>query len=255
MNNVQLSGRLTKNPDVRQYQRPDGSFFLVASYTLAVDRPKKGIRQNGQSGYQGQQNNQEQTADFFFCSCFNKTAEFVQKFLVKGSKVIVTGHLQSRSYVNKNGETVWRTEVIVNRHEFGESKEANDQRRAAAQYGYGQQGGYAQAPYGYGSETNRPNYRQSPGTGMPNYRSSGTAPAGYSYPMRTSTGTSSNQPAPAPFTQEQRYAPSYPGQAGSGMPMQQNAYQQAPAPTQAPSSRPDGFMNIPEGLDEELPFY
>ena len=146
MNKVILMGRLTRDPEVRYSQADNAT--AVARYTLAVDR-----RFN--------RNNDEQTADFINCVAFGKSGEFAEKYLHKGTKIAITGRIQTGSYTNKDGVKVYTTDVVVEDHEFAESKNSA------------------------GSADN-----------------SGFAPAG--------------RPAPAA--------------AG------------------------DGFMNIPDGIDEELPF-
>jgi single-strand DNA-binding protein len=102
MNKVILIGRLTKDPEVRQITGADS--FAVARYTLAVDRFKKG------------------EADFINCVAFKKSAEFADKYLHKGMKIAVTGHIQTGSYSNKEGKKVYTTEVAVEDHEFCEKK-------------------------------------------------------------------------------------------------------------------------------------
>lgn len=107
MNKVILTGRLTKEPDVR-YSAGENQ-TAVARYTLAVDRKFK--RQGD-----------EQTADFINCVTFGKNAEFAEKYLKKGTKIAVTGRIQTGSYVNKDGQKVYTTDVVVEEHEFCESK-------------------------------------------------------------------------------------------------------------------------------------
>lgn len=104
MNRVILIGRLTKEPEIRYTQ----SGKPVASYTIAVDRPFK---------VEGQP-----TADFPNCVAWNANAEFVQKYLHKGTKIAIEGRLQTRSYKNNDDNMVYVTEIIVDRHEFCESK-------------------------------------------------------------------------------------------------------------------------------------
>lgn len=105
MNQVILCGRLTKDPDVRYTQ----SGTAIARYTLAVDR--RGKAQEG-----------EQTADFIQCVAFDKRGEFAEKYLHKGMKIIVNGRIQTGSYTDRDGKKVYTTDVIVNDHEFCESK-------------------------------------------------------------------------------------------------------------------------------------
>lgn len=102
MNNIIISGRLTRDPDIRASQ--DGN-NLIARYTLAVDRMK------ADSG-----------ADFISCTAFNKSAEFAEKYLKKGMKIIVRGSLHTGDYIDKEGIKRYTAEVYVEQHEFCESK-------------------------------------------------------------------------------------------------------------------------------------
>ena len=145
MNKVVLMGRLTRDPEVR-YSAGENA-LAIARYTLAVDRR---FRRDG-----------EATADFINCVSFGRTAEFAEKYFRKGTKVAVTGRIQTGSYTNKDGVRVYTTEVVVEEQEFAESKNSS-----------GSDGGY--------------------------------------------TGGGNRAPEPS----------------GAG----------------------DGFMNIPDGIDEELPF-
>lgn len=157
MNKVILMGRLTRDPEVR-YSAGE-SATAVARYTLAVDRR---FRRDGS----------DQSADFIGCVAFGKQAEFAEKYLRQGTKIAITGRIQTGSYTNRDGQKVYTTDVVVEEQEFAESKAASTQSTGAA-----------------------PMYRQ---------------------------------PSPA---------------AASPM---------MPSPSQA--SAGDGFMNIPDGIDEELPF-
>lgn len=152
MNSVVLMGRLTRDPDVRYTQGQDQ--LCIARYTLAVDR--YGKSKDGQP-----------SADFISCVAFGKAGEFAEKYLHKGTKLCVHGHIQTGSYTNKDGQKVYTTDVVVDNQEFAESK------RPAEESGR-QQGG-----------------------------------------------------APAKGNQQQ---------------------------TGTPVPGLDGFMNIPDGIDEELPF-
>ena len=149
MNRVILMGRLTRDPNISYSQGGDN--MAIARFTLAVDR--RGRRQDGAD---------QQNADFIGCVCFGRQAEFAEKYLRQGTKVAVTGRIQTGSYTNKDGQKVYTTDVVLDDIEFAESKNAQG-----------------------GGESN------------------------YSY-----------------------QAPSRP----------------------APSAAGDGFMNIPDGIDEELPF-
>ena len=164
MNKVILCGRLTRDPEVRYSQSAEP--LAIARYTLAVDRRRS--RNSDQN---------EQTADFISMVAFGKTAEFAEKYYKKGTKIIVSGRIQTGSYTNKEGVKVYTTEVVVEEQEFAESKSASAN------------GG------------NSGNYNNN-----------------------NSYNTYSNSSAPAPAND--------------------------PAPTAAG----DGFMNIPDGIEEELPF-
>ncbi|MBR3646201.1 MAG: single-stranded DNA-binding protein [Lachnospiraceae bacterium] len=116
MNLVILIGRLTRDPDIR-----NGNESMVARYTLAVDRA---FKKEG-----------EQNADFIPCVCFGKSADFAQRFLTKGKKIAVEGRIQTGSY-EKDGQKVYTTEVIVNRHEFVESKSESTESAPVANTGF-----------------------------------------------------------------------------------------------------------------------
>lgn len=111
MNKVILMGRLTRDPEVR-YSGGDNS-MAVARYTLAVDRR---FKKDG-----------EQSADFISCVCFGKAGEFAEKYLRQGTKITIAGRIQTGSYTNRDGQKVYTTDVIVEEHEFAESKGAGRQ--------------------------------------------------------------------------------------------------------------------------------
>ena len=106
MNKVVLMGRLTKDPNVRYSQGENQT--CVVRFTLAVDRRRA--------------KNQEQATDFISCVVFGKTAEFAEKYAKKGTKFVVAGRIQTGSYQNKEGQTVYTTDVVVEEMEFAESK-------------------------------------------------------------------------------------------------------------------------------------
>ena len=106
MNKVIEIGRLTKDPEIRYSQ--GASSTCVARYTLAVDRK---FKQEGQPN-----------ADFINCIAFGKLGEFAEKYLHKGTKIAVTGRIQTGSYTNKDGQKVYTTDVVVEEQEFCESK-------------------------------------------------------------------------------------------------------------------------------------
>ena len=111
MNKVILIGRLTRDPEVRT-SAGDGA-MAIARYSLAVDRR---FKRDG-----------EATADFINCVAFGKTAEFAEKYLRQGTKIAVTGRIQTGNYTNSEGKKVYTTDVVVEEHEFVESKSAQRQ--------------------------------------------------------------------------------------------------------------------------------
>lgn len=114
MNRVILMGRLTKDPDIR-YTQGERS-MAIARYTLAVDR----------RGRRGQDSSAEQqTADFINCVAFDRAAEFAEKYFRQGMRVLVSGRIQTGSYVNQEGRKVYTTEVILDDQEFADSKGAS----------------------------------------------------------------------------------------------------------------------------------
>ena len=158
MNKVILCGRLTRDPEVRYSQGAEP--MAIARYTLAVDRRR------------GRSNDpNEQSADFISIVAFGKAGEFAEKYLKKGTKMLITGRIQTGSYTNKDGVKVYTTEVVVEDQEFAESKN---------------------------NASNGGNYDYS----------------------------ANSAPAPA----------------------------SAPSNDPTPAAAGDGFMNIPDGIEEELPF-
>ncbi|MBC5675605.1 single-stranded DNA-binding protein [Blautia sp. NSJ-34] len=113
MNKVCLMGRLTREPDTR-YSQGENS-MMITRYTLAVDRIRK------REG--------EATADFIRCVEFGKQAEFAGKYFRQGTKIAVSGRIQTGSYVNRDGNKVYTTDVVVYDQEFAESKKASEQNR------------------------------------------------------------------------------------------------------------------------------
>ena len=171
MNKVTLIGRLTRDPDIR-YSQNSAEPLAIARYTLAVDRR---VRRDA--------NSSDQTADFIGCVAFGRQAEFAEKYLHKGMRIAINGRIQTGSYTNREGQKVYTTDVVVEDHEFVESRNASS--------GGGSYGGNQNS---YGGNQNR-----------------------------NDSGSS----------------------RGSWSGRQQEA------PAQDPG---DDFMNIPDGIDEELPF-
>lgn len=106
MNRVILIGRLTKDPEIRT-----SGNYTIASFSIAVDRKYK------REG--------EAEADFFNCTAFNKTAEFVEKYCKKGTKMVVEGRIQNDNY-EKDGVKHYGVKIMVDSLEFAESKSANN---------------------------------------------------------------------------------------------------------------------------------
>lgn len=111
MNKAILLGRIVREPEVR-YTQGDKP-MCIARYTLAVDRRFK--RQG------------DATADFIPCVCFGKTAEFIEKYAKKGTKLAISGRITTGSYTNRDGQKVYTTEVTVEEQDFAESKAAASQ--------------------------------------------------------------------------------------------------------------------------------
>lgn len=106
MNKVVLMGRLTRDPDVRYSQGETP--LAIARYTLAVDRR---FKRNG-----------EQDADFINCVAFGRTAEFAEKYLKQGTKMVVSGRIQTGSYTNRDGVKVYTTEVVIEEQDLQRAK-------------------------------------------------------------------------------------------------------------------------------------
>ena len=107
MNKVILMGRLTRDPEVRY---ASGDNLAIARYTLAVDRR---FHRDG-----------EASADFINCVTFGRAAEFAEKYLRQGTKIAVSGRIQTGSYTNRDGHKVYTTEIVVEEQEFAEGKNA-----------------------------------------------------------------------------------------------------------------------------------
>lgn len=114
MNKVILMGRLTRDPETRY----SNNGMAIARFDIAVDRR---FKREGQPD-----------ADFFRCTAFNKTGEFVEKYLHKGTKVVLDGEIQNDNYTNKDGNKVYGTQIICNNIEFAESKSAAQNYSSAA---------------------------------------------------------------------------------------------------------------------------
>ena len=116
MNKVIMMGRLTRDPEVRYSQ--GASQTAIARFSLAVDRRWK------REG--------EPDADFSNCTVFGRQADFVEKYLRQGTKVVITGRVQNDNYTNKEGQKVYTTEVLIDEMEFAESKALAENGSAAS---------------------------------------------------------------------------------------------------------------------------
>lgn len=140
MNKVILMGRLTRNPNVSYSQGEKA--VCIAKYTLAVNRR---FSREG-----------EQDADFISCVAFGRQGEFAEKYLKQGTKIVISGRIQTGSYINSDGVKVYTTDIVVEEQDFAESKAASEKNTG----GYQQDRGYRPEPqaapanymkdYGYG---------------------------------------------------------------------------------------------------------
>lgn len=116
MNKVILMGRLARDPDIKYTQGNEP--MAIARYTLAIDRRIK--REN------------EASADFISCVAFGKQAEFAERYLKQGTKIVVEGRIQTGSYTNKDGKKVYTTDVVVESTEFAESKGSGEAKEGSS---------------------------------------------------------------------------------------------------------------------------
>lgn len=108
MNKVILLGNLTRDPEIRYSQGEKQ--IAIARFSLAVNRRFS--------------NDGETNADFFNCTAFGKTAEFVEKYFRQGSRMSLVGRIENNNYTNKNGEKVYSVQIMVEEVEFAERKSA-----------------------------------------------------------------------------------------------------------------------------------
>lgn len=118
MNKVILSGRLCADPDVR-YSDVRGEQMAVASYRLAVNRIKA------------------DETDFITCVAFGKAGEFAEKYLKKGTKMLISGRIQTGKYTNQDNQTIYTTNVVVETQEFCESKKNSENNETVEPQGEG----------------------------------------------------------------------------------------------------------------------
>lgn len=136
MNKVILMGRLTRDPEIR-YSQGDNT-MTIARYSLAV--PRKFKRDN------------EPDCDFINCVAFGKTAEFIEKWCVKGTKLLVEGRIQTGSYTNKDGQKVYTTDIMVEQCEFAESKKMAEENNTARPQPMTDSDGFMNIPDGIDEE-------------------------------------------------------------------------------------------------------
>ena len=138
MNKVILMGRLTRDPEMRY---GGASNTGIARFGIAVDRR---FKREGQP-----------EADFFNCVAFGRLAEFTEKYLHKGIKILLEGEVQNDNYTNKEGRMVYGFQIVANNIEFAESKNASSGGGSYSQPGGGNnlpfEGGGGFAPAGGGS--------------------------------------------------------------------------------------------------------
>lgn len=138
MNSTNLTGRLTRDPDVRY---SDGG-SIIAQFTLAVDRRFKA--ENGP------------TADFISCVAFGQTAEFIERWFRQGIKMELTGRIQTGSYTNKDGQKVYTTDVVAEQVGFGESRAASqgrkDEQKEESGFNQSEDDGFMNIPEGIDEE-------------------------------------------------------------------------------------------------------
>ncbi|MDR0424950.1 MAG: single-stranded DNA-binding protein [Clostridiales Family XIII bacterium] len=146
MNQVILIGRLTRDPEVRY----TGDQMAIATFTLAIDRP---VRQD-----------REKQADFLRVTVFGRQAEVCEKYLSKGRMAAVQGRLQTGSYKNREGVTVYTTDVVADRVEFIDwgDKQGRQQGGSGGGFGRGPEGGFDHAP---GRAQGGPGYMPGGGAG------------------------------------------------------------------------------------------
>lgn len=147
MNKVILMGRLTRDPEVR-YSQGERQ-MAIARYTLAVDR--RGRRDAGQDAQ----------ADFIRCVAFDRAAEFAEKYFHQGMRVLVSGRIQTGSYQDRDGKTVYTTDVVVEDQEFADSKGASTGNDGFANQSYGNQGGQR-----YSGQSYQPQSRPAPSSAI-----------------------------------------------------------------------------------------
>lgn len=111
MNRVVLMGRLTRDPQVSYSNTQSGEQMCIARFTVACDRR---MRRDASSD--------QQTADFISCVAFGRTGEFVEKYFKQGNRISLEGSIRTGSYMNKDNQRVYTTDVVAENVEFCESR-------------------------------------------------------------------------------------------------------------------------------------
>ena len=111
MNKLIFMGRLCDEPEVR-FSTGDNA-TCVANFRLAVDKR-----------FKNKNDPNAPTADFFRITAFGKLGEFVQNYLHKGTKIVMSGRIENNNYTDANGNKVYRDQIIAEEIEFAESKKA-----------------------------------------------------------------------------------------------------------------------------------
>lgn len=117
MNKSIMMGRLVRDPDIHYKQKEDGD-LAVANFRLAVDRK---YAKDG-----------EKKADFISCTAFKRNAEFAEKYLIQGLKIVVTGRMENDNYTNRDGDKVYSMRLMVEDIDFAESRKAFEASREQA---------------------------------------------------------------------------------------------------------------------------
>lgn len=112
MNKIILMGRLVADPEIRYTQGANAT--CVSSFRIAVDKR-----------FKKKDDSNAPTADFFRITSFGKLGEFVEKYLNKGTKIVIEGRIENNNYTDANGQTVYRDQIIAENIEFAESKVAS----------------------------------------------------------------------------------------------------------------------------------
>lgn len=203
INKVLLSGNLVRDPEVR-YTGQSQDAKAVCHFTVAVKR----------------RFSQENESDFILCTAFGKQGEFVSKQFVQGDNIIVDdGRIQTGSYTNKDGVTVYTTEVIANSVEFGESKASRDARRN------GNNAAYPAQP----QQTPTQQMPQQSGTGQMPMGAGSTNPAVPPQMVPAQTSQMANPPMPQQPAMQQPM-PQQPAMQQPAMQQQASPQQQTPQP-------------------------